>query len=131
MKEGNFMKKVTYILLVTSLMLFLAGCKKEQATDIKEQVDNIDASEEEVEKIEVPEHVKYEVTGNETSNHLTVDADIILPESNNLPVYSMEALELSDEFIKGYADKLFDNGEYRIIKPYEICTLEEREEEIQ
>ena len=131
MKEGNFMKKVTYILLVTSLMLFLAGCKKEQETDIKEQVDNIDASEEEVEKIEVPEHVKYEVTGNETSNHLTVDADIILPEINNLPVYSMEALELSDEFIKGYADKLYDNGEYRIIKPYEICTLEELEKEIQ
>lgn len=78
---------------------------------------------------DVQEHISYSYQSENTDSHIDVDADVVATGYGNVAVYEQSVKELDDEVIREIADNLFDNGEYELIKPYEISTIDELNQE--
>lgn len=137
MGGGIPMKRRLFICIIV-LALVVAGCGKKESQEIDDKLSSLDNAESGVEEestedseiYNTPESVSYEVQGKLTSGMVTkVEAEVKAQQTDDISVYSLSYTPMDDEYVKGYADKLFDNGEYEIIKPYEISSLEELNEE--
>lgn len=75
----------------------------------------------------IPETLSYTVGG--SNGEIKVEAEVYAEGYGNVPVYKLKKRDKNDRWVKSYAEKLFDNGEYINVKPYDVCSLEELEAE--
>ncbi len=131
------MSKRLFICIIM-IMFCLSGCDNKEAQEIDDKLSSLNNSESgksedgdiESEIYSMPESVSYEVYGKQTDGRATtVDAKVSATQTADISVYSLSYTPMDEAYIKGYADKLFDNGEYTVVKPYEISSLEELNEE--
>ncbi|MBQ8165833.1 MAG: hypothetical protein IJZ96_02215 [Lachnospiraceae bacterium] len=125
---------VGFVILIFSL----SGCNNKKGQEIDEKLSSLDSGESIIEEennkndeiYSLPESVSYEVLSKLNSGRvIKVEAKVSATQTNDISVYSLNYTPMDDAHIKGYADKLFDNGEYTVVKPYEISSLEELNEE--
>ncbi len=119
-------RNISVILLAILLTMISVGCgdkKKNVSDDIWNLNGDIPAEDGLKEKLGITEeHVSYQIG----STGISVDGDIIVPETDSVGIYEMELFELTPEYMKQAADKLFDDGEYTVYYPPEVYPLEER-----
>ena len=77
---------------------------------------------------DIPEHVSDTIVG-EAGYEYKIDADVRADGYGNAAVYEMTVPQATDAFVKEYADKLFDDSQYKVVKPYEYMSLDELQEE--
>ncbi len=125
------MKKKILLSALLILTCTLTACGKKDRKDIDKDLggnttenaaENTGISEESAQE-EIPESLSYTVSGT------TVEAKVSAEGYGQVPVYKLEKKEESDEWVKSYAELLFDGGEYVNVKPYEFCSKAELEEE--
>ncbi len=95
--------------------------KEDIARDLSENVTSDSAAE-------IPKSLSYTIEGSST---IKVDAEVYSEGYGQVPTYKLKQKEKNDEWVKSYAEKLFDNGEYINVKPYNFCSTEELETEKQ
>ncbi|MBQ9934638.1 MAG: hypothetical protein IJO70_02225 [Lachnospiraceae bacterium] len=126
------------LLCIIMVILCLSGCDNKEGKEIDEKLSSLDSSESIVgeennkddEIYSMPESVSYELSSKLNSGKfIKVDAKVSATQTDDISVYSLSYTPMDDAYIKGYADKLFDNGEYSVVKPYEISSLEQLNEE--
>lgn len=131
------MRRRLFVCIIV-LALVMVGCGKKDSQEIDDKLSSLDNAESSVgeESTEdsgiysMPESVSYEVQGELTSGMVTkVEAEVSAEQTDDISVYSLSYTSMDDAYVKCYADKLFDNGEYEVVKPYEISSLEELNEE--
>lgn len=124
-------KKFIAILLIVTLC---AGCGRENKDDIQDkynQVQGENGGQAESSALDASATYTYPETVNYVSNadipdqKTTIDANVMAETTENIGVYGLSFVPIDDALVKSYADKLFDNGEYEIIKPLDICNEEE------
>lgn len=113
-----------------ALVFMLAGCNMRPNKDgVSEEVKDYAAKEAESgETKDVPAHVNETIVGANGYEYV-IDADVVAGGFQNAAVYEMSMPEPTDALVKQYADRLFDNSEYSVVKPYEIMNREELQEE--
>ncbi len=79
---------------------------------------------------EIPESLSYTVESG-GRGAVKVDAKVYSEGYGQVATYKLEKRDKNDEWIKSYAEKLFDNGEYINVKPRRFRNLEELESEKQ
>ncbi|MBP3326240.1 MAG: hypothetical protein J6L77_07495 [Coprococcus sp.] len=123
------MKKIIRNLCVIPLAVLLAissvGCGKKE--DVSNDIQNLESGETAdsglKEKLGIEEtHVSYEIG----STGVGVEADITIPDAGNVGIYEMQPRELTSEYMKSVADKLFDDGEYSIYYPAAVYNMDDR-----
>lgn len=72
---------------------------------------------------QIPQHVKetWEI-GNSSS--VDIDADVLVPNMDNINIYQFNKKEMNDEFLKKMSLSLFDDGKYDAGLPREYWSLE-------
>ncbi|MDE6025555.1 MAG: hypothetical protein K2G45_08885 [Lachnospiraceae bacterium] len=125
----------TGIIILSSMVLFTSCGKTKKDTiadDLKENVGveaSIGDAGKQNETDEIPENISYTVeVGGRTSK---VDAKIYADGYGNVPTLAVKECEDREEWVSKYAAKLFDDGEYTNVKPYEVLSREELEKELQ
>lgn len=128
--------RVVASVAILSIMFLFSACGKTKkddiANDLRENA-GMDASAgnatEESQINEIPDTIAYmvEVGGRIT----TVDAQIYAEGYGNVPIFTVAEYENKDEFVLKYAQKLFDDGEFDNVGPYEILSQEKLEAELQ
>lgn len=122
--------------VIFSVMVLLTACgnpKKDDIADDLRQNAGQDASAGNAVKNsgtdEIPENVSYviEVGGNTTKVNAEVSAD----GYGKVPTLKVEECTDKDEWIRKYAKRLFDDGEFQNVKPYAVQSREELEAELQ
>jgi len=122
----RLIRKMAAVLLTAAMICSFAGCRNDKK-DISEDMNQINESGGDKtplkEKLGITEeHVSYEVG----STGLSVNADIRVPDAGKAGIYEMQSLELTSEYMKSVADKLFDDGEYTIYYPASMYPVDER-----
>lgn len=122
----RLLRKMAAVLLAAVMICSFAGCSNDKK-DISEDMNQINESEGDrtplKEKLGITEeHVSYEVG----STGVSVNADIKVPDAEKAGIYEMQSLELTSEYMKSVADKLFDGGEYTIYYPAGMYPVDER-----
>ncbi len=121
------MKKKILLSALLILTCTLTACGKKDRMDIdKDLGGNTTESAGTSDKIsdeEIPESLSYTVGG------VTVDAKVSADGYEQTPVYKVKKKEKNDDWIRSYAEFLFDGGEYVNVKPYHLCSKDELEEE--
>lgn len=134
-------EKKTGVILSAVLVLSLAltGCgnagKNELSDDMNRANDNISSGSDgsgvssgnDLEGI--PENISYELKSPSGDNTVEVEAEVVSAGYDKIGVYSADRIEVDEDYLKDLADKLFDDGEYEVVKPYPACTMEELEAE--
>lgn len=120
------------------LIISLSGCNNKEGQEIDEKLSSLDSGESIIEEennkndeiYSMPESVSYEISSKlNPGRDIKVEAKVSAIQTNDISVYSLNYTPMDDVHIKSYAEKLFDNGEYTVVKPYEISSLEELNEE--
>lgn len=144
-KGGYIMrfKRLLVGLLATNMALAIAACGKSSKNDdlksdlneissvsetqaeiLEEVKDNNDtASSEEV--TEETSGDKYVNTVEGTGYKVNINAEVEPIKTSNLSTYTINKKEYTDEEIVEVAKKLFDNGEYTVIKPFEVSSIDD------
>lgn len=120
-------RNICVILLAIILTMTSVGCS-DKKKDVSDDIQNLNgdslAEGGLKEKLGITEeHVSYQIG----STGISVDGDIIVPDAASAGIYEMEPLELTPEYMKQVADKLFDDSEYTVYYPPEVYPLEERQ----
>ena len=131
-------KKIVGILL-TATMVLLCGCgRRADGEEIAKELGQYDVEATNGDAVEkagvneetgIPNHVTETIVG-ENGYEYVIDADVVSDGYLSASVYEMSMPKASDELVKRYADKLFDDGAYSVVKPYEMMTFEELQEEL-
>ena len=114
-------------------LLLLSGCGKQKPDRVEEDLGGIDtsiSSDSDAGKAsaDVPERLTY--TLGTSGYKFNVDAEVMATGYENMKVYEQNPVTtLDDEALKNLAEQIFDNGEYEVVKPYGICSVEELREE--
>ncbi len=120
-----------YIMIIT---LSMVGCGKKDSQEIEDKLSSLnntesESSENSIEDGEIynlPDSLSYEVNSKlNPGTVIKVDATVSVEQTDNISVYSIGYTPMDDAYIKKYGDMLFDNGEYEIIKPYGVSSMEE------
>lgn len=130
MKRG-----VIYIIVC---VLFLTGCNKTKSDDIKQDISAIeevshsqtDAISEIIEDIDIPEALNYTIMETDGINSVEVDAIVEAEGYGAANVYNETPLEIDSEYIMAFAEEIFDDGSYEIVKPYDCMNDDELAAEI-
>jgi len=134
---GVGMRKRLFVGLMI-LIFSLTGCNNKEEQEIDEKLSSLHSSEsiagEENDSSDeiysMPESVSYEASSQLNSGMvIEVDAKVSATQTDDISVYSLSYTPMDDSYVRGYADKLFDNGEYTVVKPYEVSSLEELNDE--
>lgn len=127
-------KIATTILALVVLIVNLAGCGKAGKNEIEESLNDLQQTatgtdgDEVVTDVGIPEHLSYSFTA-ESGSSVNVEADVISTGFQNASIYEVEVIEIDEDLIKEYADRLFDESEYEVIKPYFMYSIQELEDE--
>ncbi len=121
------MKKKILLSALLILTCTLTACGKKDRKDIDKDLggnttENVGTSDKMSDE-EIPESLSYTAAGT------TVEAKVSAEGYGQVPVYELEKKEGSDEWVRSYAELLFDGGEYINVKPYEFCSKAELEAE--
>lgn len=126
-------KKV--LLSILLIMTLCAGCSKDKSDDIKDKLnavkgENVSAGSatdmDAQATYTYPETVNYVSNANVAGDQKSIiDAKVVAETTEDIGVYGLSFVPIDDALVKNYADKLFDNGEYQVIKPFSICNEEE------
>lgn len=123
--------------LITILLIIIlcTSCNKDKSDDIQDKLsavegENINAgsatSMDAQATYTYPETVNYVSNANVAGDQKTIiDAKVIAETTEDIGVYGLSFVPIDEELVKSYADKLFDNSEYKVIKPFDICNEEE------
>lgn len=116
-------------------MLFLcAGCDKDKRNDVQDKLGQLqeeNGEQEDATSLDAtvsytyPETVYYVSNADIPDQRTIIDAKVIAETTEDIGVYGLSFVPIDDELVKSYADKLFDNGEYEVIKPLGICNEDE------
>ena len=111
------------MIAVGILCLMLSGCGKKKDVsddfvDVQGDEGSISDNEDFDDNLSVVgiTHVNYTVEGRETGVNLKVDADVDTVLPDNVQVYEVEKVHVSDDYLKQLASNVFDNGEYEILQ---------------
>ena len=120
-----------FSVLLACLFLF-SGCGKQKPDRLEEDLGGIDtdiSSDSDAEKTsaDIPEHLTY--TLGTSGYKFNVDADVTATGYQNVKVYEQNPGIVDDEYLKNLAEHIFDDGEYEVVKPYNLCSMEELQEE--
>lgn len=120
-----------FAILLACLFLF-SGCGKQD--ELEEDMSRVDTdissdSDAEQETVDIPEHLTY--TLGTSGYKFNVDADVTATGYQNVKVYEQIPGTVDDEYLKNLAERIFDDGEYEVVKPYNLCSMEELQEEDQ
>ncbi|MBD5095917.1 MAG: hypothetical protein HDT40_02745 [Lachnospiraceae bacterium] len=99
--------------------------KEDIARDLVGTVTSDSAMEDDAVQGEIPESLSY------TVGAVKVEAEVYSEGYGQVPTYKLKKKDKNDEWIMSYAEKLFDDGEYINVKPYDFCSMEELEAEKQ
>ncbi len=115
------------------LAFTLSGCGKHpDDNEIAEDLKQYDIEEDETvgsgDTAGIPNHIKETIVG-ENGYEYVIDADVVSDGYSDAAVYEMTMPEPTDALVKQYADNVFDNSEYTVVKPYENMSLEELQAE--
>lgn len=121
-----------------SALLIVAGAftacgkpdKRDIEKDLSENVTSDYATGGDAVQEEIPETLSYTVSSG-SRGAVKVEAEVCSEGYGQIPAYKLKKRDKNDEWIRSYAEKLFDNGEYINVKPYDFCSLEELETEKQ
>ncbi len=130
----KFKKRILSGMLCVGMLLTACGKTNSDRDKIKESLDDVEniASASDVGEDAIPERLEYEIvdsTGG--TGHVVVNADVEASVYDSAKIYTQTPVKVDDEFCKGIAEKMFDGGEYTIVKPLELMTMEELEAERQ
>lgn len=117
-------------------MLLFSGCGTSDKDRLKEALSNVDtdisSSTDADETVsDVQDQLIYTLTSASGDNKINVDAKVTADGYGNLSVYAETPIIIDDKYLNNLAENIFDDGKYEIVKPYEICSLEELEREDQ
>ncbi len=135
-------KKVCKSVIILGMVALLTACGKAKKDDIAEELKGnagLEASAGNAENTEnagnhtgsdeVPDTISYVVEGN--GNTAKIDAKVYADGYGSVPVFSVKRNEDKDEWVAAQAKKIFDDGQYDNIKPYEIQSREELQAELE
>ncbi|MDE6025841.1 MAG: hypothetical protein K2G45_10355 [Lachnospiraceae bacterium] len=132
----KFVKKIYTFMIVLSAMVLFTACGKAKREDIADDLKGnlgMDASAGDVGKENetdgIPDNISYAV--NVEDRIINVDAKVYADGYGNVPTFAAKECADREEWILNYAKKIFDNGEYKNVKSYELLNREELEEELQ
>lgn len=120
-----------FAILLACLFLF-SGCgKREKLEEDMSRVDTDISSDSDAgkETVDIPEHLTY--TLSTPGCTINVDAAVTSLGYQNVGIYELKPAAVDDAYIKNLAERIFDDGEYTLVKPYSICSMEELYEEEQ
>ncbi|MDE5873392.1 MAG: hypothetical protein K2H07_05710, partial [Lachnospiraceae bacterium] len=131
------MKRIKSTALFSTLLIVtgvFSACGKSDKEDIARDLGGNATSDsatksDAVQEI-IPENLSYTV-GAGGSGTIKVEAEVYSEGYGQVPTYKLKKRDKNDEWVKSYAEKLFDNGEYINVKPYDFCSMEELEAEKQ
>lgn len=127
----------TALIAAMCMACVLTGCGRQ---DIAEELKELEAdsstggkggnasgvTSELAKKLGVPTgKLEYTVRMDGVQGEYEVNAEIILPDSDEVNVYEEQLLVLTEDEVKACAENLFDGGIYEQIKPYAAYTEEE------
>ena len=119
------------LLIVTGVFTACGKPDKEDiARDLGGNATSDSATKSDAVQEEIPENLSYTVKSG-GGGTVKVEAEVYSEGYGQVPTYKLKKKEKNDEWVKSYAEKLFDNGEYINVKPYDFCSLEELEAEKQ
>lgn len=126
-------KKVLLTILI--ILILCTGCSKDKGDDIQDKLsavegENVSAGSatdmDAQATYTYPETVNYVSNANVAGDQKSIiDAKVVAETTEDIGVYGLSFVPIDDALVKNYADKLFDNGEYQVIKPFSICNEEE------
>lgn len=133
--QGKMKVRIVLFVLGCVLLVSVSGCGRADRDDIAEDLSsaNTDASAGDADMNHVlgddkaEERLQYTMQGS-NGRKITVDAEIEAPDISRMNIYEETAMYINDESLAEFAGAVFDEGEYQIIKPYEICSEEELEQ---
>ncbi|MBD5095918.1 MAG: hypothetical protein HDT40_02750 [Lachnospiraceae bacterium] len=131
------MKRIKSTALISTLLMLIgvfSACgksdKEDIARDLSEDVTSDSATKSDAVQEEIPESLSYTV-GAGGSGAIKVEAEIYSEGYGQVPTYKLKKRDKNGQWVMSYAEKLFDNGEYINVKPYDFCSMEELEAEKQ
>ena len=133
--KKNYMLKIkafiSTLLIVTGVFTACGKPDKEDiAKDLGGNATSDSATKSDAVQEQIPENLSYSVTSG-GDGAVKVEAEVSYEEYGQVPTYKLKKRDKNDEWVKSYAEKLFDNGEYINVKPYDICSKDELETEKQ
>ena len=119
------------LLIVTGVFSACGKPDKEDiARDLSEDVTSDSAMKSDAVQEKIPENLSYTV-GAGGSGTIKVEAEVYFEGYGQVPAYKLKKRDKNGMWIKSYAEKLYDNGDYINVKPYDLCSMEELETEKQ
>ena len=133
-KQWYTLKNTAFIatlLIVTGVFTACGKSDKEDiAKDLGVNATSDAATKSDAVQEQIPENLSYTVKSVE-NGAVKVEAEVYSEGYGQVPTYKLKKRDKNDEWVKSYAEKLFDNGEYINVKPYDFCSMEELETEKQ
>lgn len=133
------LKKGIFFVAFICCISLLSGCGRANSDDIASDfgkeptMDSATAALEDaqtsVSDASIPERVEYVLESPGDDDVAAVRANVEADDFNNMKIVEMTPMVIDDEKIDDIAKLLFDNGEYKRIKPYQISSMEELQTE--
>ncbi len=124
-------KKILILLNLCMLATLFSGCGQNNDSEISEEYIETDMSESGLaEKLEMTDSdYKVEVynTCGFDFNFYSMNADVVIPDTDSMGVYSLESVEIDESYAKETAKTIFDDGEYEDISSRNLNDVEKRE----
>lgn len=128
------MRKGKLGIVIAFAACVLSGCgKRADSDEIAEDLNQYDieatgGDAETGDTKDIPAHINETIVGANGYEYV-IDADVVSDGYDDAAVYEVTMPEVNDALVKRYADTLFDNSEYTVVKPYEIMSIEELQAE--
>lgn len=126
-------KTVSAAIVSGTLLLCAAGCGRADRDEIEAELSKhradteaeVQTDDDAAAQEEIPEHVSYTVQGENSGRTMSVEADVVSTGLKDVSIYERTKVVVDDDWLRAFAEELFDDGEYEVVKPYEICSMEE------
>lgn len=127
-RQKKMRAKVMTVIFGYVLIVSISGCGKADRDDIAEDLYSVNTDDADMNPVsgddKAEERLQYTMQGS-NGRKITVDAVIEFPDVLKINTYEEIGVHIDDGSLAEFAGAVFDNGEYEIIKPYEICSEEE------
>lgn len=128
-------RKIISVIFISILITgSLSGCGKSGEDEISDSLESLQDTASSTNADDstadggIPNHLSYSVASNNGVS-INVEADVISLGYQNAPIYEAEVIEVDDDLIAEYAEKLFDAASYDVIKPYSMFSEQELKDE--
>lgn len=128
-------KKIVIAILIC---LSLTGCAK-PSTDLGEQYkylnetknSTVPLSDLEKNDVDNPNHESYTVSTEDGKYQYIIDAEIDKENLGKMKIYEVNSPFVTEEYLIDLAKKIFDNGEYKVVVPYELADQTQLEGDLE